>query len=202
MIFIANDSTCELLRDGMAAILQKKAVSNTAKSKSSKQRAVFPITGAEIKVLQGLRKIIRAVDMHSKKLAAAHGITGPQLLALQVLQDRGPTTQKQLGLFMNVGGSTITGIVDRLEIKRLVFRQRDTVDRRKVFVTLAKKGLKLLDRAPTPLQEAFALKFAALSDKQKQEIARSIQGIVALMGADDIDASPILTSGEISADKS
>jgi len=41
----------------------------------------------DLRILSALRKIMRAVDMHSRKLEAGYGITSPQLLCLQHVVD-------------------------------------------------------------------------------------------------------------------
>ncbi len=48
-------------------------------------------------IVSALRRIIRAVDLHSKYLAQRYGLTGPQLVVLQSLEQRGPQTTGQSG---------------------------------------------------------------------------------------------------------
>jgi len=38
-------------------------------------------------VIVALRRVIRAVDLHSRTLLASHGLTGPQALILKALQE-------------------------------------------------------------------------------------------------------------------
>ena len=38
------------------------------------------------RVIVALRRVIRAVDLHSRTLVASHGLTGPQALILKALQ--------------------------------------------------------------------------------------------------------------------
>ena len=52
-----------------------------------------PAGEKELTILQSLRRIIRAVDIHSRKLVAQYGITGPQLVCLVTLCDEGAMTR-------------------------------------------------------------------------------------------------------------
>ena len=57
----------------------------------------------------------------------------------------------------------------------------------------------MLSSAPSPLQDQFVRKFSALQDWEQSLILSSVQRIVSMMEAEDIDASAVLTTGPISA---
>ncbi|HEY5719889.1 MAG TPA: MarR family transcriptional regulator, partial [Gammaproteobacteria bacterium] len=73
--------------------------------------------GAEIDVgeavVVALRRIIRAVDLHSKRLLQSHGLTGPQLLLLRELAAAGHCTVGQLAGRLRLGQATVTAILAR-----------------------------------------------------------------------------------------
>ena len=46
--------------------------------------------GYEERVLRALRRIVRAIDLQSRRLEQEVGLTGPQLICLRVLDQRGP----------------------------------------------------------------------------------------------------------------
>ncbi len=50
----------------------------------------------DLRILQALRRIIRAVDIHSHKLSTQHKITGPQLACLMIIEEGGPLTSSNL----------------------------------------------------------------------------------------------------------
>lgn len=154
----------------------------------------------DLVILQGLRRIMRAVELHSKKLASTFGVTGPQLVCLAVLGEEGAMSQKQLGARASLGASTITGIVDRLEARSLVERVKDKRDRRLTLVTLTEKGERVYRRAPSPLQDTLAEKLEALPWLERVNVAMSVQRLVDMMEAQEIDASPMLITGDIAAD--
>lgn len=161
----------------------------------------IPITRYDLKILQGLRKIIRAVDIHSRKLVATHDITGPQLICLTIIVEDGPLTLKQVAERAFLSPSTVVGILDRLSSKGLVLRTRDSRDRRLVNVTATAPGHELVKNAPSPLQEGLAQALNDLPEIEQATIALSLQRIVDLMEAESLDASPVLDTGTTLTDK-
>ena len=102
-------------------------------------------------VLVTLRRIIRATDLYSKQLAKNTGLTSPQMLLLQILRNKGQQTVGVLAKEMSLSQATVTTILDRLEKKALIIRERSTSDRRKVQVDVTDSAVGILKDAPLPL---------------------------------------------------
>lgn len=152
-------------------------------------------------VLTALRRIIRATDLHSKHLEKTAGLTAPQLLLMQILSNRkDKMTSGALADEMNLSQATVTTILDRLELRGLVLRQRSTTDKRKVYVTLSDEGARTLKLAPAPLQQYFAQQFQALEDWEQTMIIAALQRIAHMMNAQNLDASPVLDVGPLDRD--
>lgn len=84
-------------------------------------------------VLVALRQIIRAIDLHSKKLNKDAGLTGPQLILMRSIHDLGEqVTIRELAVHTNMSQGTATTILDRLERNGYVQRVRSNSDKRKV----------------------------------------------------------------------
>jgi DNA-binding MarR family transcriptional regulator len=148
-------------------------------------------------VLAALRRIIRAIDLHSRELVQRYGLTGPQLVVLKELLARSPRSVSELAAAVNLSQATVTGILDRLEKKSMVERLRSEVDRRKVLVSPTSSAEEALSGAPPLLQEHFTSAFDKHPDWQQHQILSSLQRIVALMEAGDVVAGPILTTGPL-----
>lgn len=146
-------------------------------------------------VLVALRRVIRATDMHSKHLAKTTGLTAPQILLLQTIRDRGQVTIGELATDMSLSQATVTTILDRLEKRSLVYRQRSDTDKRKVHAYLTDEAMGILETAPVPLQDQFARQFGALEEWEQSMIIASLQRIARMMDAEHIDASPVLDIG-------
>lgn len=148
-------------------------------------------------VLVALRRVIRATDLHSKRLVKTANVTGPQLLVLQILHNKGDMTISELSRDMSLSQATVTTILDRLEKRELVTRVRSQQDKRKVYPQLTHKGSKVLEQAPTALQEDFVRKFKSLSEWEQSMIIASLQRVAEMMDAHHIDASPFLDIGAL-----
>lgn len=151
-------------------------------------------------VLVALRRVIRATDLHSKRLSKHAGLTGPQLLIMRTIRDLGEVTIGTIAENVSLSQATVTTILDRLELRKLVYRVRSTKDKRKVHAHLTEAGADLLARAPNPLQEDFIEKFQNLAEWEQTMILASLQRVANMMNADDIDASPLLTVGSVLKD--
>ncbi|TAP36984.1 MarR family transcriptional regulator [Alteromonas sp. KUL42] len=152
----------------------------------------------EEELLVALRRVIRAVDLRSKQLNKHVGLTGPQLLVMQNIQERPGIMVREIADSINLSPATITNILDRLETRDLATRIRSTQDKRKVGVFLTDKGKEAVEGAPRPLQEHFVERFAQLKEWEQSQMVATVQRIATMMDAEDIDASPFLELGSIS----
>ena len=148
------------------------------------------------KVLVALRKIIRAIDLHSKKLERESGLTGPQLLVMQVISQAEPVTAGQIAREVNLSQATVTSILDRLEKKAYLRRERSQEDKRKVYVYLTEAGGQVLEQAPTLMQENFIRSFSHLDEWEQNLILSSLQRVAEMMQAGELEAAPLLDSSD------
>lgn len=146
-------------------------------------------------VLTSLRRVIRATDLHSKRLAKTSGLTAPQILLLQAIRKLEGSTIGQIANEVSLSQATVTNILDRLEKRGLVRRERSTVDKRKVHVQLTERGVQDIMNAPTPLQEHFSRQFNDLQEWEQTMIIAALQRVAHMMDAEHIDASPVLDIG-------
>lgn len=158
----------------------------------------IPQDSYELRILLSLRRIIRAVEIHSQKLSQNHRITGPQLGCLLALRD-GPLGAGRLARALFLSPSTVVGIVDRLEEKGWVLRRRSDTDRRQVCIELTEAGRSLAEKAPSPLQETLAEALKRLPELEQVSITLALERVVGLMEAGDISAAPVLETGSLTA---
>lgn len=152
-----------------------------------------------IEILVKLRKIIRSINLESKKIEKELGVSIPQLLVLQYLSDQDDykAFAKDIKAYINLNASTVSGIISRLESKSLVARLPKLHDKRAVYITLTAKGSELIQKSPTTLQEKLSLKLKKLTPGQINELDRNIELLTAIMDVEDIDAAPLLTIKEM-----
>lgn len=148
-------------------------------------------------VLIALRRITRAIDLHSKRLARETGLTVPQLLVLKEIAASEQAKPSEVAKNIHLSQATVTSIIDRLERAELLVRARSEHDRRAVDLTLTEEGRRRLADAPDLLQADFISQFARLKDWERAQLVSSIQRLAMMMDADNIDAAPILELGEL-----
>lgn len=151
-------------------------------------------------ILVGLRKIIRQINLESKKIQKEFGISIPQLLSLTYLDSfpEKKTNAKQIAGYLNLNASTMSGIIARLEKKGLISRVHNSEDKRKRDVSLTEAGMVLLTQAPTTIQQKVLKKLAALPKEEISRLTGTVDFLAELFEADDLDASPVITIEEIS----
>lgn len=132
-------------------------------------------------ILVVLRRIMRAVEMYSHRLNVEHGVTGPQLVALHALAQRGRLSAQDLARAVQVSRPTITGILDRLERHELVTRTRSDTDRRALNIAITDKGQRLLASAPAALHERFASRLAELDGWEQSLVLATLQRVAIMM---------------------
>jgi len=150
-------------------------------------------------IVAAIRRIIRAIDLHSRQLLESHRLTGPQLATMRAAQKLDGPTTSALARAVHLSQPTVSGILSRLERSGLVCRQRSAGDRRSVVIRLTETGERVLEEAPSLLQERFREKLGRLEDWERHWMLAALERIASMMDADAIDAAPMLETGQISA---
>lgn len=112
---------------------------------------------------------------------------------LTVLRSEGPLPMSELARVLDVSVASATGIVSRMEERRLVERARDDVDRRVVTVTLATGGHAALDQIEGRGREHFERLLRHLTLKELERLhdglgalARARQEVLAEEGEETV----------------
>jgi len=153
----------------------------------------------EEKIVLNVRKIMRAIDMHSASLARKYGMTSPQLICLKRLAESGETTPGALAKSVHLSHATVTGIINRLEGKGLVERSRSLEDGRSFLIKITGAGLSMLESSPSVLQEQFMNELSRLAEWEKTMILSSLQRITSMLSVDSLEVAPVLTTGPVEA---
>lgn len=144
------------------------------------------------RALIALRRIIRATDLHSKRVRRESGLTVPQVVLLQAIRALGEVSGRQLAEEVSLSQATVSTILDRLEGRGYVERYRSPQDRRVVHVRLTRMGQEILKRAPPLLHVRFVEALERLSAKERKVILESLERVAEMMGAESVDAAPLL----------
>jgi DNA-binding MarR family transcriptional regulator len=88
----------------------------------------------ESEIQQQMISMIAQVVLFNHAANASLGLGASDSQFLTLLRTRGPLTPGQLAEATQLTSGTVTGVIDRLEKAKLVRRERDSGDRRKVLV--------------------------------------------------------------------
>ncbi|QRY78926.1 winged helix-turn-helix transcriptional regulator [Pseudomonas sp. PDNC002] len=123
-----------------------------------------------LSMLQALRRLQQAAEVHSKSLGRDGELTPLQLLILQVVALEGEITAGQLARHVALSQSSLSSALARLESKGLLTRRRDDDDRRKHWLRLEPDGHLALRHSPALLPEHALERFAGLPEWEQHAI--------------------------------
>ena len=108
----------------------------------------------------------------TKGLAGRHGLTGPQLAVIKMLEPVGKLSLSELSWKIKARNSTVTGIIDRMEREGWVERQRSEEDRRVVHIALTARGRRLASGISIEPVTIFRRVLSELSERDARELRR------------------------------
>jgi MarR family 2-MHQ and catechol resistance regulon transcriptional repressor len=131
----------------------------------------FQGTPEEELALDTYIKLTRATDTINARLSMASSmqeLTISQFGVLEALYHLGPQAQIMLGEKILKSNSNMTTVIDNLEKRQLVHRERAKDDRRKIIVHLTDAGLNLIKDIFPKHVRAIEQQFSVLSTEEKQ----------------------------------
>ncbi|NCC74250.1 MAG: MarR family transcriptional regulator [Sphingobacteriia bacterium] len=146
-------------------------------------------------VIIDIRKIIRALNLESKRIQKIYGVSIPQILCLIFINEciEKKATHKSIADFLKLNKSTVTGIVDRLVTKGLVVRLPDLIDRRISMVTLTPQGLDLINNSPNLLHQQLATNLQKMPEHTIENVSLALKEIIFALGIEEPNDSPVMT---------
>jgi DNA-binding MarR family transcriptional regulator len=135
-----------------------------------------PSEGATERLAQALVRVFRLVRrILGPSMRGKHGLSLSELLVVWAVAEKQPLRLIDLSRHVGIPASTLTGLVDRLELNGLVRRKPDREDRR---VVLVEPGPALAEMGPdfaAFVQEAIQPAVAELSPDEVGEMAESLE---------------------------
>jgi DNA-binding MarR family transcriptional regulator len=145
-------------------------------------------------IVQGLRRIVKALHTYSQDVRNAYGLTGAQLWALKALRS-GRMSTGRLAAALAVHQSSVSILVDRLDKRGLVRRIRGRLDHRFVDIELTRRGAALAADAPEAAQGRLLHALEAMPAREVRSIRRAVDRLVQAMEATDVHARFFFADG-------
>lgn len=102
-----------------------------------------------LKTMRILFRAVQSVEQIIKKDVKNYGFTMNEFAAVEALYHKGKLSVNEITQAVLIPNSSMTYVLDRLEVKGLICRLQDTDDKRTFYVELSKPGLdKLNDILP------------------------------------------------------
>ncbi|WP_437882287.1 MarR family winged helix-turn-helix transcriptional regulator [Pseudomonas sp. LRF_L74] len=121
----------------------------------------------------------RILELH----VVDHGITAPQFkIILLISQGRGGTSG-EFARLLNIDSGAMTRMLDRLEAKGLIVRERSQTDRRQIRIVLSAQGQVLAEQVPRIAADASNDLVATLSSDELAELQRLMKKLLVAAGA-------------------
>jgi len=130
---------------------------------------------AQVRALDAYIKLMRASEALSARIhrhLAVVDLTPSQFGVLEALLHLGPLCQRDLGEKILKSGGNVTMVVDNLERRGLVRRERSSDDRRYVSVHLTEAGDALIREVFPTHVEVLTAEMAALTADEQDALAR------------------------------
>ena len=126
-----------------------------------------------------LQKAADKLAQQAEQLVKANGLTGAQYNVLRILRGAEPDglACSTISERMISHDPDMTRLLDRMEKRDLITRQRQTDDRRVVKTRITGGGLELLKHLDHPIRELHKKQFAHMGNARVKELADLLEEI-------------------------
>jgi DNA-binding MarR family transcriptional regulator len=133
--------------------------------------------------MDALRQIVRALRLSAGSVERQLGLSVAQLFVMQQLGEE-TLSVSELAERTLTDRSSVSVVVARLCERGLVSRKTSAEDRRRVEVTVTRKGRTVIARAPAPVQERLLEAVNGLPAAQRRHLARGLSAVARALGVD------------------
>ena len=126
-----------------------------------------------------MKRAMQSILLQADRRLAEHGLTHAQWLPLFKLRQSGLGTVNDLAREQQADASLMTRVLDRLETKKLVRRERSSEDRRVVHIALTERGQQVADAVPAVLADVMNAHLAGFSKAEWETLIDLLNRMVA-----------------------
>src|SRR3982075_1842542 len=145
-------------------------------SRAHKQRPSLP---SEDRAFIALQKAADKLALQAEQLLKSNGLTGAQYNVLRILRGAEPQglACSSIAERMISHDPDMTRLLDRMEKRHLITRQRQSDDRRVVKTKITSGGLEVLKRLDAPVRDMHKEQFAHIANARVKELADLLEEI-------------------------
>jgi len=124
-------------------------------------------------------RLVRTVQTGMQNIDSGHGLSGSQLWALWQISAQSGRRVSELAEALHIHASTASNLLDKLEVRGLVRRERRDQDNRVVRLYLSDAGAELVKQIPGPMQGKLR---GALQKVPRPVLDGLLEGVISLLG--------------------
>ncbi len=128
-----------------------------------------------LQFMQLLWAVAHGLEKTSKRMATDVGVTGPQRLVLRVVGLYPDMSAGELAAVLHLHASTLTGILQRLTVNRLLRRVPDPRDRRRAMLRLTARGRRVNAMTRGTIESAVAKALQGASGRDRAATRRVLE---------------------------
>jgi DNA-binding MarR family transcriptional regulator len=151
----------------------------------------------EEQIIVALRQISQAIDLHSRFLLSRVGLTAPQIAVLRLIRWDDDWTPGRIADELHLSPQTVAGILNRLEDRELILRERIEADRRSFRVRITSIGSTAIEKAPSLLRDKFRENLSQLMAWERTQVLATLQRVAHMMNADSLVVEPFLEKSQL-----
>jgi DNA-binding MarR family transcriptional regulator len=131
----------------------------------------------ETRVFVALLIAAERLTQQAEQLMKDHGLTGTQYNVLRILRGAGPSGLPCKGISdrMISHDPDMTRLLDRMEKRGMITRERQTDDRRVVKTCITPEGLDILRKLDAPVQELHRSQFRNIATPRLKTLATALE---------------------------
>jgi DNA-binding MarR family transcriptional regulator len=136
-----------------------------------------PAASLEAKLFVALLRLSDRLAQDAELLIKSHGLTATQYNVLRILRGAGPDGLpcKRVGDRMISRDPDMTRLLDRMEKRSLITRERQTEDRRVIKTRITPAGLEILRKLYAPVDELHKKQFRHLTAAKLKVLADALE---------------------------
>ena len=146
-------------------------------------------TRDEARVIDALRRIVRALRASGSVAERRAGLSAAQLFVLQELNTKPEQSVSELMARTLTSQSSVSEVVARLVAQRMVSRRRASDDGRRVVLALTSRGLATLRSAPQSAQARLIAGLRSMKVVQRRQLATLLDRWLSAAGIARLQAS-------------
>lgn len=139
--------------------------------------------------VQRFRIVIRAIQNHSQHVLQQSGLSQAQLWLLWEVFGEPGLRVSELSQRLSIKAATASNLLDKVEARGLVRRERAGPDQRVVRIYCTPAGAELLSQAPRPAQGALVDALGRLDDDKLSQLNEGLSALLDLLHGQHADAA-------------